>query len=227
MFRRPSSLGYFLLAAMLAVNVRSTAQSTPAPVKSAERVALQHGQEALQSGDVARARTEIEKSVRLAPNDAEAQSALGWLLAQQGESDAAVAHLRAAIKAKPGFVAVRLTLAGVLLQKAEFAEAETEARTSVKMAPANAEAHRMLAKILSQGQGDEALAEMKRAVELAPGRADVRDDLGNILAQRNQFADAEVAFKEALRLEPNLEPHIFIWAWCACRHNNSRMPLQS
>ena len=67
----------------------------------------------------------------------------------------------------------------------------------------------MLAKILSQGQGDEALAEMKRAVELAPERADVRDDLGNILAQRNQFADAEVAFKEALRLEPNLEPAHF------------------
>jgi len=33
----------------------------------------------------------------------EAQSALGWVLAQQGEPDAAVTHLRAAIQSKPGF----------------------------------------------------------------------------------------------------------------------------
>ena len=46
--------------------------------------------EALQSGDLARARTEFEKAVRLAPNDAQAQSALGWVLAQQGDADAAV-----------------------------------------------------------------------------------------------------------------------------------------
>ena len=73
--------------------------------------------------------------MRLAPNDAAAQSALGWVLAQQGEADAAVAHLRAAIKAKPGFVEARLTLAGVLLQQGKSAEAEQEARAAVKIAP--------------------------------------------------------------------------------------------
>ena len=46
---------------------------------------------------------------------------------------------------------------------------------------------------------------MKRAVELARERADLRDGLGTILAQRNQFADAEASFAEALRLQPNLE----------------------
>ena len=176
-----------------------------APAKSAERLALQHGQEALKGGDIARARVEFEKAVRLAPNDAEAQSALGWVLAQQGEADAAVVHLRAAIKAKPGFVDARLTLASVLWQQGKAADGEQEARAALKIAPNNAEPHRTLAKILSQRPGDEALSEMRRAVELAPERADLRDDLGTILAQRNQFADAEVAFKEALRLQPNLE----------------------
>ena len=119
--------------------------------------------------------------MRLAPNDAEAQSALGWVLAQQGESDAAVMHLRAAIKAKPGFVQARLTLGGrVAAARESLAEAEQEARAAVKIAPDNAEAHRMLAKILSQQPGDEALSEMRRAVELAPERADLRDDLGTI-----------------------------------------------
>ena len=63
----------------------------------------------------------------------------------------------------------------------------------------------MLARILSQQPGDEAPTEMRRAVELAPERADFRDELGSILAQHNQFADAEAAFKEALHLQSNLE----------------------
>ena len=192
---------------MLAMNAFALGQSAKvAPAaKSAEQVALKRGQEALNHGDIARARTEFEKAVRLAPNDAEAQSALGWVLTAQGEPDAAVAHLRAAIKARPGFVDPRLILAGVLSLQGKPAEAEQEARAAVKIAPGNAEAHRTLAKILSQQPGDEALSEMRRAVELAPERADLRDDLGNILAQRNQFADAEISFKEALRLQPNLE----------------------
>ena len=115
-FRHRPNFVYFLVVVSLAMNVVSLAQTAAAPAKSVEQSALQHGQEALQSGDIARARAEFEKAVHLAPNDAEAQSALGWVLAQQGEADAALAHLRAAIKSKPGLVEPRLTLAGVLAQ---------------------------------------------------------------------------------------------------------------
>ena len=87
--------------------------SSPAAKSAASKLQYHCGQEALQNGDVARARTEFEKAVRLAPNDAEAQSALGWVLAQQGETNAAVTHLQTAIKLKPAFVDARLTLVGV------------------------------------------------------------------------------------------------------------------
>ena len=70
-------------------------------------------------------------------------------------------------------------MAGVLSQQGKAAEAEQEARAGIRIAPGNAEAHRMLAKILSQRPGDEALSEMKRAVELARERADLRDETGN------------------------------------------------
>ena len=46
---------------------------------------MRRGQEAVKSRDIARARIEFEKAVRLAPNDAEAQSGLSVVLAQQGE----------------------------------------------------------------------------------------------------------------------------------------------
>src|SRR5579864_7472670 len=141
---------------MASLAIGSLAQTAPTPAKSAERLALHHGQDELKSGDIARARTDFEKAVRLAPNDPEAQSALGWVLAQQGEADAALIHLQAAIKFKPSLVEARLTLAGVLAQQGRPAEAETEARRALKIAPDNAEAHRTLAKILSQHRGDEA-----------------------------------------------------------------------
>ena len=172
-------VSYFVVA-MFVASVEACAQTAapaakPNPSRSAERLALARGQEALKRADLAQARTEFEKAVRFAPNDAEAQSDLGWVLAQQGESDAALLHLR----------------------------------TAVKIAPKNAEAHRTLARILSTRPGDESLSEIRRAVELAPQRADLRDELGTILAQRNQFADAEASYKEALRVDPNFEPALF------------------
>src|SRR5262249_41027090 len=99
----------------MGVRGQEAATTTPSaktsPAQSAARLALQHGQEALKKGDLPGARADFEKAVKLAPNNAEAQSALGWVLAQQGDRDGAVSHLRSAIKAKPAFVDARLTLA--------------------------------------------------------------------------------------------------------------------
>ena len=122
-FAYPLRLACFL-AVIVTLNCASSAQTATAPAKPPARLALQRGQEAVKSGDIARARAEFEKAVRLAANDAQAQSALGWVLAQQGEADAAVAHLRIAIKAAPQFAEARLTLAGVLSQQGKSAEAE-------------------------------------------------------------------------------------------------------
>jgi Tfp pilus assembly protein PilF len=141
--RRTPRLVCVLAVALLSVSVVATSQ-TPVSGKSGERLALQRGQEAIKNRDLAGARAEFEKAVRLAPHDAEAQSALGWVLAQQGELDAAVVHLKAAIRARPGFVDARLTLVGVLGQQGKPAEAEQEVRAAVRAAPGHAEAHRML-----------------------------------------------------------------------------------
>ena len=105
-WQRPSSLVCFfhlLFITLLAMNLVSLGPTGAFAAKSPARQALEQGQEALRSGNIAGARAEFEKAVRHAPNDAEAQSALGWVLAQQGEPDAAVTHLRAAIQSKPGF----------------------------------------------------------------------------------------------------------------------------
>jgi len=62
---------------LLAMNLVSLGLTGAFAAKSPARQALEQGQEALRSGNIAGARAEFEKAVRLAPNDAEAQSALG------------------------------------------------------------------------------------------------------------------------------------------------------
>jgi Tfp pilus assembly protein PilF len=101
---------------MLAISSAVCGQTAASEI-SAEQLALQRGEEALKNRDLSGARVQFDKAVQLAPRDAKAQSALGWVLAQQGELDAAVVHLKAAVRAKPGGADIRLTLAGVLTQR--------------------------------------------------------------------------------------------------------------
>jgi len=141
---------------------------------SGEQAALLEGQKALEKGDLASARTEFEKAVRLAPRDATAQSALGWVLAKSGEADEALRHLQTALNIKPSLIEARLTLAGVLAQQGKTIEGEQQARAAVKMAPENAEVHRTLARILSQHSGEEALSEMQGSGTGSPSGGPVR-----------------------------------------------------
>src|ERR1700744_2825345 len=81
-----------ILAATFAFALLASAQKPNAPpvLPSAEQTALKRGQEALAQGDVKRARSEFERAVSLAPNDAAAQGALGWILSLQGETEPAI-----------------------------------------------------------------------------------------------------------------------------------------
>lgn len=202
-FRISSTFARLVVAVLPVVTFSAHAQkANSAPVlPSAEQTALKRGQEALQKGDAKRARAEFERAVSLAPNDAAARGALGWILSLQGETDAAITHLNAALKARPDFIQARLTLAEVLVRQGKAAEGEQQARTAIKSAPDNAEAHRTLARILNKRQSDEAVGEMRRAVELGRNRADLRDELGTLLAQRNQYVEAAAAYNEAIRLQ--------------------------
>ena len=186
-FRSLFQLSQSIVLALALLSGETHAQSHTSSGTASQQAALQKGQAALRNGNLSEARAELEKAVRLAPNDAAAQSAFGWVLALQGENDAAVVHLRTALKINPGLVQAQLTLASVLSQQGNLAEGVQEARAAIKTAPGNAEAHRTLARILSQTQPDEASTEMQRAVELASERADLRDELGPSLLSANNL----------------------------------------
>ncbi|HKV78869.1 MAG TPA: tetratricopeptide repeat protein, partial [Candidatus Sulfotelmatobacter sp.] len=115
-------LSQSIVLALALLSGEAHAQSHSSSGKASQQAALQKGQAALRKGDLPEARADLEKAVHLAPNDAAAQSALGWVLALQGENEAAVVHLRTALKIRPDLVEAQLTLASVLSKQGNLAE---------------------------------------------------------------------------------------------------------
>ena len=62
-----------------------------------------------------------------------------WVLMQFGESEAAVTHLRAALRIRPDLVEAQLTLASVLAQQGRSRKVWRKARAATRNATANAE----------------------------------------------------------------------------------------
>jgi Flp pilus assembly protein TadD len=76
-----------MLAACALTFAEGTSSARPVPPSSSalsEKRALMEGQEAIAKGDLAGARVDFEKAVKLVPGDARALASLGWVLWQQG-----------------------------------------------------------------------------------------------------------------------------------------------
>lgn len=81
------------------------------------------GVAALQAGDLATARTELERAVRLGPSLPDMHSNLGIVLWRQGDVDAALATFRRGLELDPHRAALLHNLAGLYLQLGKTAEA--------------------------------------------------------------------------------------------------------
>ena len=81
---------------LLVMKLVSLGQTRAFAGKSPARQALEQGQEALGSGNIAGARAGFQKAVRLAPNDAEAQSQLGLTLIEPRHKDEATQEFQKA-----------------------------------------------------------------------------------------------------------------------------------
>jgi tetratricopeptide (TPR) repeat protein len=89
--------------------------------------------------------------------------------------------------------------------RGDLAGAEALFRRALATDPAFAKAHNNLGELLSnQGQNEDAEKHLRRAVELDPDYVRAWNNLGNVLARfPSRKPDAEQAFQNALRVEPN------------------------
>jgi tetratricopeptide (TPR) repeat protein len=134
---------------------------------------------------------------------------LARVLADAGETDAAIEHLRQGLDIDPGQAGVRFDLAIALAARGDTDEAIDEFRRVLETRPDLAEARINLGALL-QARGDraEAIDQYRRALEIRPDSAQAHFNLGSALQGSGEREAAIVQYRRALELRPDyLEAH--------------------
>lgn len=148
-------------------------------------------QVALQRGDRATARAELETAMRLSPSFAGPAKALAALDVAEGKQSEAIEHVEAARAADPKDVEVRYQLASRLAQARRLPEAEKEYREVIRLRPEFAGAWQGLG-VISKWRGDltAAIPLFRKAAALDAGYSEAWCSLAGALATVGQTSEA-------------------------------------
>ena len=154
----------------------------------------------MEAGKLEQARADFSETVRLAPMVPEARVALGVVLVQLGRPEEAVGVLEKALAMKPGDEGTETNLsvaheaaARKMLAAGKMAEAEREIRAAIGVL---GEVSSRVGDSTSQGRD----GGHPGSAEIAGRTGLLKDELGSLLAQQRRWAEAEGAFREAIRL---------------------------
>jgi len=152
----------------------------------------------------ARAKRLAEAALALSPDSGDAHEAMGDVLADAGEPEAAEAEYRKAVATDPESARVHIKLAEALRLQGKLPEAATELRTALARDANSARAHSDLGMILrSQRNLTEAAAEQKDAIRLDPDYVEAHNELAVVLAGQGRLAEAAAEFREMIRIDPD------------------------
>ena len=174
------------------VAIAQKPDTTQAALQKAD-AAFRAGYAAMQAGKLQEARQDFADTVALAPQLPEAHVALGAILVQLKRPEQAIPELEKALKLKPGdaTAVLNLVLADEAIGKklavqGKLADAEVQIQKGIAA----------LSALSSDAQGQDTV--IAQAAEL-------QDVLGSLLAQQKRWAEAETAFREAMRIAPKEE----------------------
>ena len=157
-----------------------------------------------QTGRVIDSLTAMQKSVKLAPQDAKAHYNLGNTLKELGRLDEAEASYKQAIALKPDFAKAHNNLGITLKELGRLDEAEASCTQALALKPDYAEAHSNLGITLQElGRLDEAEASYTQAIALKPNFAEAHFNFGNTLQELGRLDEAEKSHTQALALKPD------------------------
>lgn len=166
---------------------------------------LMYGCLCADTGDIARAKAALEKSVELDPELVEAHFALGKLLAAAGNPVTAVVWLEKAARLQPDNADLWLTLGITHGLAKQPDKAEECCRRSLELQPGSAQARFHLANaLLTQRKFEQAETEYQDLLRIEPGLAAAWDKLARAQAGLNKLEEAKDAATRALSLEPRM-----------------------
>jgi Flp pilus assembly protein TadD len=162
-----------------------------------------------QKGEIAAAASELRRAVTDRSDDAEGHHVLGGTLLRLGEIDNAVGELQEAVRLAPNLTEAHVLLAQALSKQGHKEAALAEQREVQRINAEKADFGRMLvlldssASLLNNGDINGAIAQRREAAALAPGFAEAQYELGLALRAGDAgSADAELAFRQAITLDP-------------------------
>ncbi len=157
-----------------------------------------------QAGRPAQAEQLYRQVLAVDPLQYDAWHLLGLTLHQQQQSDAAIVHIREALRLKPDFPEAHYNLGNVLRDLKRPAEAAACYQQALRWRPDSAETHYNLGNSLQDLHQHALAAESyERAVRLRPNYQKALNNLGNCYLDLDRHADAVECYQQVLRLTPN------------------------
>jgi len=160
-----------------------------------------------QTGRISEGLIACQKSVALAPENAEAHYNLGITLKELGRFEEAEESYRQAIALKVGYSEAHNNLGITLKELGRLEEAEASYRQAIALKPDYADAYSNLGVTLQElGKLEDAEASYRKAIALKPGYADAHSNLGNTLRELGKLEDALVQYKKSFELVRGKNP---------------------
>ena len=145
----------------------------------------------------------LQKTVELAPDDAEAHLHLGNAHMDGGHPDLAMPYFMRALELAPAFAEALSRLGDVLQAQGHLKEAAECYGGALEIDPALAMAHRGKGDVLvAQQQFQSAQSSYRQALTLEPGAADIHRKLGDLHVALNRPDAALQSYAAALEMDP-------------------------
>jgi Flp pilus assembly protein TadD/mono/diheme cytochrome c family protein len=128
--------------------------------------------------------SEFAAAVRLRPQDATANNALGAALVAAGHPDQAANYLKTALKSQPDYFDAHYNLGFALAGQNDFAGAAEQFQLAVRLQPNDAGAEANLGAALAEmGKLSDAKAHFERALEIDPNQPIAKENLPEVLKE--------------------------------------------
>jgi tetratricopeptide (TPR) repeat protein len=196
-----------------AASITPTVAPTIAPTFSGERpivhadhigasTFIEKGWSKISLGDYAGAEEALNKALQLSPNDAQAESLLGWAQMLQDEFDEALMNFQKVLVREPQNALARVNVGYICLKKRIFGEAIEHLSRAIRLdndKKATLYAHFYLGLVyLERDMFEDAQTFFEKSIALGPNLIEAYYELGRALWFNGQHAEAVDTWKRGL-----------------------------
>ncbi|MCC6473322.1 MAG: PEP-CTERM system TPR-repeat protein PrsT [Burkholderiales bacterium] len=153
------------------------------------------------------ARAIFERQLQASPRDTDTMLSLADLEARRNQPDRAQQWLERAIATDERAIVPRFVLTELHIARNDLEKALVSGRDLMNIAPQDPRVIELMGRVhFANKDPQNAAALFRRAAALNPSAANVHLRLGEALVQANDDAGARIAFEEAIKIQPDLQP---------------------